>query len=169
MDNELFNKLVIFLLGAACTIIIYFIKRFIEGKKPYEKLVLNEKVLDVNEKMEKQNLSPEQVEALKSRLLSLPELGSLQKGGSENSVIEMLWEMLAIHAGNEAKDASSLKLLFPELITDERINLARATFHAAFRICLRLNPDSLNIESLKEYESEIPVPEDYKIALEKHR
>lgn len=169
MDYELFSNLGYILLGSLLTIVGYFAKRSIEGKKHSEKLELDEKVLNINEKMMAQSLSREQFELLKSQLLSPHKLGSVQKGESKNSDIANLWEIIAIHAGNEAMDASSLKLLFPESVTDQRINLARGTFHAAFRTCLRLNPGSLNMESLKEYEKDIPVPEDYKNALEQYR
>ena len=76
--------------------------------------------------------------------------------------IGYFYEILAIHAGNEARDAGLLRELLPDFVTDDRLDLACATFHAAIRMTRRLAPDSVNLPALEEYEQEIPIPESYK-------
>ena len=143
---------------------------FFRGRKR-EKLELIRMALEINREMTDQKLSGQDVSELLGALTTDP--ASLLREGENRlpselassllNLIGTLFEVLAIHAGNEALSGAPLHEAFPKLFPLPRLELAQATFHKALWGLRDLGWSSARFAHLQEkYESAIPFPEKYR-------
>jgi hypothetical protein len=176
MTLDILVEIAKYLLPAVGVVVWYGIKRRVERTRRDEDLGRKDRVLEIHAKLKHQGMSPDDLKRLEKDLFgeSTP---SPTKSPTLVSMLPLvatrhdlkLWEMLAIHAGNEAQDAGTLRTLFPEVVSQERVDLAQATFHAAYRVLLQMKANTETMHLLSDYEKRIPVPTEYEERLEQYR
>ena len=138
-----------------------------------DKLELIRMALEINKEMTGQELSGKDVSKLleglttdPASLVSEADEGNRPLTDIEASLLETigeLFEILAVHAGNEAITGATLNEVFPELFPLARLELAQATFHKAIWGMRELGWTSEAFDRMQEkYEPAIPFPAKYR-------